>query len=163
MARFRRLRGSQSVSIFFRNATDLKTLQKQKGARLDAKTRFSHTRFQNLSRRFWAFSNKAKLLKDISRVESRKTWKCRLGEKKIVFGFVFGNFTQKKLFWAPMLESSDPGTTKGELNFIFRHFGADMAAFEVAWWPRISTLTSMSAPKRRKMKFGPPLNAQMSV
>ena len=27
---------------FFRNATDLKTLQKHKGARLDAKTRFSH-------------------------------------------------------------------------------------------------------------------------
>ena len=37
MVKFRRLRGSQSVSNFFRNITDLKTLQKQKGARLDAK------------------------------------------------------------------------------------------------------------------------------
>ena len=98
MARFRQLRGSQSVSNFFRNTTDLKTLQKKKGARLETKTRFSHTRFQNLSRRFWAFSNKAKLQRDISRAESRKTWKSRLGERKIEFSFVFGNFTQKNFF-----------------------------------------------------------------
>ena len=29
------------------------------------------------------------------------------------------------------LESSDPGTSNGGLNFSFRHFGVDMAAFEV--------------------------------
>ena len=92
----------KASDLFHLVATYFKTLQKQKGARLEAKTRFSHTRFQNLSRRFWAISNKAKLQRDISRDESRKTWKSRLEEKKIVFGFVFGNFTQNKLFWAPM-------------------------------------------------------------
>ena len=101
-ARFRQLRGSQSVSNFFCNATDMKSHQRQKGASSEPELRFSDTRFQILSRRFWAFSNKAKLLMDISSVESRKTWKSRLGEKKIEFSFVFGNFTQKKVFWAPM-------------------------------------------------------------
>ena len=107
MARFRRLKGSQSVSNFFRSATDLKTLQKQKGASSEPELRFSDTRFQFLSRRFWAFSNKAKLVRDISSVESRKTWKSRFGEFEIVFGFVFGKFTQKKVFWAPMWGGSE--------------------------------------------------------
>ena len=38
------------------------------------------------------------------------------------------------------LESPDPGASNGGSNFIFRHFGADMASFEVAGWPRISNL-----------------------
>ena len=38
------------------------------------------------------------------------------------------------------LESSDPGASDGGSNFIFRHFGADMAAFEVAGNPRILNL-----------------------
>ncbi len=98
MVRFRRLRGSQPESNFFWNTINLKPLQNQKGARLEAKKQFLHARFQNLSQRFWAFSKKAKLLKDISRVESRKIWKSRFGKFEIVFGFVFGKFTQKKVF-----------------------------------------------------------------
>ena len=38
------------------------------------------------------------------------------------------------------LESSDPGASNGVSNFIFRRFGADMAAFEVDGWPRVSNL-----------------------
>ena len=38
------------------------------------------------------------------------------------------------------LESPDPGASNGVSNFVFRHFGADVAAFEVAGWPRTSNL-----------------------
>ena len=57
-------------------------------------------------------------------------------------------------------------------NYSFRHFGADIAAFEVAGCLRISNLSMprdctnprfqkppMPAPKCRKLNFGPPLDA----
>ena len=37
-----------------------------------------------------------------------------------------------------VLESSDPGASNGGPNLQIRYFGADMAAFEVAGWPRNS-------------------------
>ena len=40
-----------------------------------------------------------------------------------------------------ILESPDPSASEGGSNFIFRHFGACMAAFEVAGWLRISNLS----------------------
>ena len=66
------------------------------------------------------------------------------------------------------LESPDSGESNGGSNFIFRHFYADLVAFEVTGWRRISNLAighpatskaAMSAPKCRKMKFDPPLDA----
>ena len=39
------------------------------------------------------------------------------------------------------LERPDLSASNGGSNFIFRHFGADMAAFEVAGWLRVSNLT----------------------
>ena len=79
---------------------------------------------------------------------------------------------------ASALESPDPGASNGGSDFQIRHFGAEMAAIEVAGWPRISNLSqvierpkfvilnrpatsnaSMSAPKCRICKFDPPFDA----
>ena len=38
------------------------------------------------------------------------------------------------------LESPDPCASNGGSNFIFRHFGADMAAFKVAGWSIVSNV-----------------------
>ena len=70
------------------------------------------------------------------------------------------------------LESPDSGASNGGSNFILRHFGADMGAFKVAGWPRISAdfeildhpailKTAMSAPTCR-IWFEPPLDASRS-
>ena len=48
------------------------------------------------------------------------------------------------------LENPDPGASNGGSNFIFRHFGADMAAFEVAGCPRISDLSRSNSDENRR-------------
>lgn len=58
MTRFRELRGSQQISNFFHEATDLKTPQKQKGARLEAKTQFLHNKFQDCHEDFEPFKTR---------------------------------------------------------------------------------------------------------
>ena len=79
----------------------------------------------------------------------------------------------RKVLIRSALESSDPRASNGGSNFTFRHFGADMATFEVAGELRTSTdrqmkgflvrhatlKAAMSAAKCRKMKFDPPLDA----
>ena len=75
------------------------------------------------------------------------------------------------------LELSDFGASNGASSLQIRHFGADMADFEVAGWPRISNLVlqivwlrfaimghsaiskaAMSAPECRIYKFCPPFD-----
>ena len=69
------------------------------------------------------------------------------------------------------LKSADPGASNGGSNSIFRHFGADTDAFGVPDdWLKFEILghpptskAAMSAPKCRKVKFDPPLDAQGSA
>ena len=79
------------------------------------------------------------------------------------------------------LESPGPGASNGGSKLQIRHCGADMAAFEVAGWPRISNLglqivwlkfeilghsetskASMSATECRICKPDPPFDTQGS-
>ena len=48
------------------------------------------------------------------------------------------------------LESPDPGAYNSGSNFIFRHFGADIAALEVGEGTRISDLSRSNSDENRR-------------
>ena len=114
----------------------------------------NHQKFRvgTLSSEFWGFS---KFLNFWTKIRSKDQRTKRvnaltlvqIGMVRVRFWIFYSGFHKivvvrssvcRTILIRRALEALDPGASNGGSNFIFQHFGADMEAFEVAGWLRIS-------------------------